>query len=432
MSGPNITGGNIKEVLAKTETKMYTEFKVTFPGTGEYGLNVFARTSGETRLYPVFSYLIDHRTKEPDQDRKMTANVVYIVGTQVNIVYPSTKAEYVLYNFDRCFYRSDPGDSVDSSLTVTHSGMGLNFLLNVLENESYRLDVYEECFPESGSVQLKAVHRLVPLEYDKYDEAAVVEKQKKARELEAARRNCDISEFNRDAIRARLKMTLVINVLSFTEGVLDTCRYYDYTDDDLVPRVEHQALILNKKRELGIRIRQAVTTGLVLPLERILDSIEDNDIEQEMGFLLAVARNILFRKMTEKIRKMDQRTVAEVKSYSAPPRAAQEVMKASLLLMGHKTSEIEEWSSIRSLIGDTQKMKQRLKDVDIEALDYRTVKKAARLMASLTHNEVRHTSDSQNLIKLKKTRKPSLMDSSEENSSNSLKTESTDSKSKTQ
>jgi len=43
-------------------------------------------------------------------------------------------------------------------------------------------------------------------------------------------------------------MTLVINVLNFTEGVLDTCRYYDYTDDDLVPRVEHQALILNKKR----------------------------------------------------------------------------------------------------------------------------------------------------------------------------------------
>ena len=59
---------------------------------------------------------------------------------------------------------------------------------------------------------------------------------------------CFILVFNRDVIRARLKMTLIARNLQFAEAVLGTCHYYNYTDDDLVPRVQHLQLVISKQK----------------------------------------------------------------------------------------------------------------------------------------------------------------------------------------
>ena len=100
-------------------------------------------------------------------------------------------------------------------------------------------------------------------------------------------------------------------------------------------------ILISHVSELGKAIRNTIKSSLTVPLERVLEAIEQAGVEKEMGFLIAVARNILVKKLGEKIRKMDQTTVAEVKSYSNPPRAAQEVMRASLLLLGHRPSELQ-------------------------------------------------------------------------------------------
>ncbi len=56
---------------------------------------------------------------------------------------------------------------------------------------------------------------------------------------------------------------------------------------------------------------------------------------------MVLGRRLLIQKLGEKIRKMDQTTVAEVKSYTSPPAAAVNIMKASLLLLGQPKQDIK-------------------------------------------------------------------------------------------
>ena len=54
-------------------------------------------------------------------------------------------------------------------------------------------------------------------------------------------------------------------------------------------------------------------------LENAIKLAEDNSAEGDLGMKMLLARRQLLGKLGDRIRKMDQTTFAEVKSYQAPP-----------------------------------------------------------------------------------------------------------------
>ena len=74
-------------------------------------------------------------------------------------------------------------------------------------------------------------------------------------------------------------------------------------------------------------------------LEKAVAAAEKAGMEKRLGVQLAMARRILeqlrrIEKLRNAIMNLDQRTIAEIKSYSSPPVAVNHVMTATFLLLG--------------------------------------------------------------------------------------------------
>jgi len=86
-------------------------------------------------------------------------------------------------------------------------------------------------------------------------------------------------------------------------------------------------------------------------LEKAIGAAEMAGMEKRLGVQLAMARRILeqlrrIEKLRNAIMSLDQRTIAEIKSYSSPPVAVNHVMTATFLLLG----ESERRMQVRELL----------------------------------------------------------------------------------
>ena len=185
LSGLAITDGNVTEVITRSVRTIHTEFTLKLPATGEYSLNVFARVPQENKLYPVQCYLIQYDFSGTEFVNKTQISRAYITGEQMSIPHLTARPESTSTCFEKYFHMTGPGGAMDSAINTSQSGIGLNFMLSICEDDTYKLDAYEEI---SGCLILNKAHRLVPIEFDRYDEEAVEHRRTTAMGLEATRR----------------------------------------------------------------------------------------------------------------------------------------------------------------------------------------------------------------------------------------------------
>lgn len=67
---------------------------------------------------------------------------------------------------------------------------------------------------------------------------------------------------------------------------------------------------------------------------------------------------------------LDGRTIAELKSYSNPPKAVHDVMIATFLVLGHPEKVTRKWPSVQALIGKTGKesLKRRVGECEADKI----------------------------------------------------------------
>lgn len=108
----------------------------------------------------------------------------------------------------------------------------------------------------------------------------------------------------------------------------------------IVSRIEATHLCLCAALADAMRSRKQAA------LEKAISVAERAGMERRLGVQLAMARRILeqlrrIEKLRNAIMNLDQRTIAEIKSYSSPPVAVNHVMTATFLLLGEPEKRMQ-------------------------------------------------------------------------------------------
>ena len=88
-------------------------------------------------------------------------------------------------------------------------------------------------------------------------------------------------------------------------------------------------------------LKKAMADRDLASLEKYVAEAEKKGLEKRLGLQLAMAKQILeklqrIEKLKKEILNLDQKTIAEIKSYSQPPKQVHQVMTAVFMLLGDK------------------------------------------------------------------------------------------------
>eukprot|EP00118_Oscarella_pearsei_P011354 m.75805 g.75805 ORF g.75805 m.75805 type:complete len:548 (+) comp35957_c0_seq1:63-1706(+) len=146
-------------------------------------------------------------------------------------------------------------------------------------------------------------------------------------------------------------------------------------EGDLDLRKLEKAKELLRKLQAAKNLDDAVGRRKIEALKRAIDDVRSAGLERMLAREMAEADQLLAKlKKLEQFRKavlnLDQRTIAELKSYGKPPRAVHNVMMAVFVLLGHSEKDTKKWQTVQALIGKTGKesLKRRVGNCDPEVI----------------------------------------------------------------
>ncbi|KAK3581411.1 hypothetical protein CHS0354_016272 [Potamilus streckersoni] len=149
---------------------------------------------------------------------------------------------------------------------------------------------------------------------------------------------------------------------------------------------------INRLREELINATEKKTLEL---LERAVDAVATRGFESYFPEELKIARELIARlkkiqKLMHEVMKLDQTTIAEIRSYGNPVREIHVVMQATLLLLGHFEEETKIWKNIQAIIGRTGKesLKRKIQELDMNKLGFDIALGAKKLMRGLELDKV--------------------------------------------
>ncbi|KAL3862548.1 hypothetical protein ACJMK2_008508 [Sinanodonta woodiana] len=127
------------------------------------------------------------------------------------------------------------------------------------------------------------------------------------------------------------------------------------------------------------KLRQTIFNAMeskkIDQLEAAVRDAIANDYAAELGVEIAKAKEAIDRlkrlqKLRQGVLELNQKTIAEIRSYIHPPEEVFKVIRATLLLLGNNEDETKNWKNVQALIGKTGKlsMKMRVKEFDIDSL----------------------------------------------------------------
>lgn len=151
----------------------------------------------------------------------------------------------------------------------------------------------------------------------------------------------------------------------------------------------------NEEDELREKLRQAIDSQKLDELERTVDLVESKGYASKLGPELREAKDLIARlkrlqKLIHEVMNLDQRTIAEIKSYSHPNPEIHRVMRATLMLLGNTEKETEDWKHVLTLIGKTGKvsLKRRIQELDVNKLKADTVNRTKALLKELQLEDI--------------------------------------------
>lgn len=152
---------------------------------------------------------------------------------------------------------------------------------------------------------------------------------------------------------------------------------------------------VDEEGELREKLTKAIESRNLEELERTVDLVESKGYGVKLGPELREAKDLIARlkrlqKLIHEVMTLNQRTIAEIKSYSHPIAEIHTVMRCTLILLGHTEKETEDWKNVQALIGKTGKMslKRRIQELEVSKLKEDTVLRTKALLKDINLEDI--------------------------------------------
>ncbi|XP_076439788.1 uncharacterized protein LOC143279651 isoform X1 [Babylonia areolata] len=134
-------------------------------------------------------------------------------------------------------------------------------------------------------------------------------------------------------------------------------------------------------------------------LEKALKRAKEVNFEHQLDLQIALATRLKehlarLEKLRHAVLNMDQKTVAELKTYGKPPGGVHESMMATFLLLGSSMKEVKVWRTCQSLMAKTgrESMMRKISQFDPRAVSLKVAEQARRVTKAYTTDQVRDAS----------------------------------------
>ncbi|KAL3865454.1 hypothetical protein ACJMK2_042842 [Sinanodonta woodiana] len=197
---------------------------------------------------------------------------------------------------------------------------------------------------------------------------------------------------------ARNNMNALANTLTDISGLekaIQTFQDLELEDKGDLSKAIDALDLAKAKREL----KDAIERKRLDFLERAIEQAKDSKFCDKLKVQISEAeqqRDELKRlkSYTHDILEMKPETISEIKSYMKPPKVVHDVMMATYMLLGKKRKELENWETIRYLLGLTGKdsLLRRIKDFEPKQVVLEIYAEIEDLLRNYTEDDVRTAS----------------------------------------
>ncbi|KAF6038250.1 hypothetical protein EB796_003437 [Bugula neritina] len=373
-------------------------FDLTLERSGTYCFALYTGSENGSQLQNVYNCVIHNQAESTAKQSGTSELPKYKVihtkegGAQLPI--SKSSSENILASMSR---ERGLADESSCKVNIADDGKKATIDIKVFENGVYLVDVYARSNQES-TVILKERYKVI-------HEGGVVNKkevevEEKEEEVESEEETPE--EESEEDVRIRELKQKLLNAIASgdEENLASAIEEFKAAGDipdpkKILAKAERELQIIRMRRRL-VAVTQSED---IEELEETL--IEANSIKHrgKLDKEIAAAKKRLekLRNMDElrnAVFKLDQRTVAEIKSFSSPPEPIKIVMKGTLLLLGNTKGDMKDWRSIVALIGKTGKesLKRRVMEFRIRNLTMEVADEAKQLLSPMSLTEVRDAS----------------------------------------
>ncbi|KAL5022837.1 hypothetical protein ScPMuIL_001992 [Solemya velum] len=360
-------------------------FDLDMPKEGEYSVNVFARNKGDdARVYSVHSYLVNSGGHEFDRDAyetKEDADIVAKIPTETvqtsdNEVLIPLPAD--MENVTTSLHRRNANDPPDPNQVKIVDQGGKKFVHATLnEYGEYMMNLYAH--NKDGTVTGCAKYHLSKKpEAELYqDETKVImdnikdgdddsrdEEEEtftpappKAGETEEEKQK-RLEEEQLKSARKMIKRSMELKDMGMLEKAIATVEKLgaDLENDELLGKAKQMLELFKAKENLML----ATQKGDLQELTSAIKAAEAVNFNNQLDLQIALAARLKDRlqrieKLKHSVLSMDQKTVAELKTYSNPPDGVHQSLMATFLILGHPLKDVKNWRTCQALLSKTGK-----------------------------------------------------------------------------
>lgn len=396
-----------------TTTRRYENgewvFDLDLPVGGEYSLNVFAKDKGnETEIFSVHTYLMqsdgrpfekspENESGEADGTYEVHNETVETSDKEVFIPVPAG-CENAVVEFHR--RNGQKGASSDKVEIVRLDDLSM-FRLALDDYGEYMLNVYVPSGPPgSGQVRNVAkyqVNRRRPGELYSGNINAIMDnfEAEKANEHPASPAAGNDEE-RRLMARKAVQQAMDLKDQKQLEAAIARYKDTGIPDDDAVlVRAQKLLTALEAKAEL----MEASQKRDLAALEKALKHAKEVNFEHQLDLQIALAARlkehlVRLEKLRHAVLNMDQKAVAELKSYGNPPGGVHESMMATFLLLGSPMKEVKVWRTCQVLMSKTgrESMMRKISQFDPRSVSIKAAELARKVSATFTTDQIRDAS----------------------------------------
>ncbi|XP_070195100.1 uncharacterized protein [Littorina saxatilis] len=386
-------------------------FDLDLPDKGEYSLNVFAKEKGnDTEIFNVHTYLMqadgheqsgDSKDDEEDSEDNVIRNETVETSDKEVFIPVPHGCENAVVEFHR--RNGQKAGDMEPVEVIKTDDMNM-FRLSLDDYGEYVLNVYSDIGDaSSGRVRNVAkyqVNRRRPGELYSGNINAIMDtiqdEQPKPKTPADSAPPAGSDEERRLLARKGVQQAMELKDQKQLEAAI--ARYKDTgvaEDDQTLVRAQKLLTALQAKADL----MEASQKRDLPALEKALKRAKEVNFEHQLDLQIALAARLKehlarLEKLRHAVLNMDQKTVAELKSYGNPPGGVHESMMATFLLLGSTLKDVKQWRTCQTLMSKTgrESMMRKISQFDPRAVPMKSADMARKVCKSFTTDQVRDAS----------------------------------------
>nr|KAG5696943.1 hypothetical protein BaRGS_015907 [Batillaria attramentaria] len=384
-------------------------FDLDLPDKGEYSLNVFAKEKGnENEIFNVHTYLVESEGHagggqgdggDSDADSAIRVETVETSDKEVFIpVPPGCDPQTAMAEFHR--RNGQNGPETQRLELIDLDGMQM-FRIHLDDYGEYMLNVYTGQGQE-GRVQNVAkyqVNRRRPGELYSGNINTIMDTlhddDNKPSETAAPTPEPSAEERKRMA-KKQVQQAMDLKDQKQLEAAI--ARYKDLgvpDDDPVLVRAQKLLKALKAKADL----MEASQKRDLKALEAAIKQAKEVNFEHQLDVQIALATRLKdhlqhMEKLRHAVLNMDQKVVAELKTYGSPPDGVHQSMMATFLLLGSALKEVKVWKTCQALMSKTGKesMMRKISQFNPRAVPIKVAEAAKKVIAPYSKEQIRDAS----------------------------------------